>query len=109
MLLRMWTLRKRVRYVRWCKDVLRSCWTTEYIRSLRERNNLKHKARELTLKVGDVVLIQSDERNHGNWSIGIAVKLIKGCAQSHARSQADSREAIFGASDPTFMSNGAVL
>ena len=79
MLLRMWTLRKRVRYVRWCKDVLRSCWTTEYIRSLRERNNLKHKARELTLKVGDVVLIQSKERNHGNWSIGIAVKLIKGC------------------------------
>ena len=48
---------KKVRCVHWCKDVLRSRWTTEYIRSLRERHNLKHKTKELTLKVGHVVLI----------------------------------------------------
>ena len=71
-------LRKRARYVRRCKDVLWSRWTMEYIRSLRERHNLKHKTKELTLKVGDVVLIQSEERNRGKWSIGIVVKLIKG-------------------------------
>ena len=71
-------LRKRARYVRWCKDVLWSRWTTEYIRSLRERHNLKHKTQESTLKVGDVVSIQSEERNRGKWSIGIVVKLIKG-------------------------------
>ena len=35
-------------------------------------------SKELTLKVGDVVLIQSEERNRGKWSIGIVVKLIKG-------------------------------
>lgn len=52
-------LRKRARYVRRCKDILWSRWTKEYIRSLRERHNLKHKTKELTLKVGDVVLIQS--------------------------------------------------
>ncbi|XP_044167464.1 uncharacterized protein LOC122951522 [Acropora millepora] len=71
-------LRKRARYVRRCKDVLWSRWTTEYIRSLRERHNLKHKTKELTLKVGDVVLIQSEERNRGKWSIGIVLKLIEG-------------------------------
>ena len=63
---------KRARYVLWSR------WTTEYIRSLRERHNLKHKIKGLTLKVGDVVLIQSEERNRGKWSIGIVVKLIKG-------------------------------
>ena len=71
-------LRKRARYVRRCKDVLWSRWTTDYIRSLRERHNLKHKTKELTLKVGDVVLIQSEERNGRKWNIGIVVKLIKG-------------------------------
>ena len=71
-------LRKRARYVRWCKDVLCSRWTTEYIRSLMERHNLKHKTKELTLKVGDEVLIQSEERNRGKWSIGIVVKLLEG-------------------------------
>ena len=71
-------LRKRARYVRQCKDVLWSRWTTEYIRSLRERHNLKHKTKDLTLKVGDVVLIQSKECNCGKWNIRIIVKLIKG-------------------------------
>ena len=39
---------------------------------------LKHKTKQLTLKVGDVVLIQSEERNRRKWNIGIVVKLIKG-------------------------------
>lgn len=50
----------------------------EYIRSLRERHNLKHKSNELVLKVGNVVLIQSEERNRGKQNIGIVVELIKG-------------------------------
>ena len=73
-------LRKRARYVCRCKDVLWSR-TTEYIRSLRERHNLKHKTKELTLKVGDVVLIQSEECNCGKWSIRIIVKLIESCEE----------------------------
>ena len=56
----------RARYVLRCKDILWSRWTTEYIRSPRERHNLKHKTKELTLKVGDVVLIQSEEHNRGS-------------------------------------------
>ena len=59
-------LQKRTKYLRRCKDVLWSRWTKEYIRSLRERHNLTHKTKELTVKVGDVVLIQSEEGNVEN-------------------------------------------
>ncbi|KAK3725717.1 hypothetical protein QZH41_006737, partial [Actinostola sp. cb2023] len=71
-------LRNRAKYLRRCKDVLWSRWTKEYVRSLRERHNLKHNTKELDLKIGDVVLIQSDERNRGKWNIGIVEKLIEG-------------------------------
>ena len=71
-------LRKRMRYIRCCKDILWSRWTTEYIRSLRERHNLKHKTKELNLQVGDVVLIRSEERNRGKWNFGIVARIIKG-------------------------------
>ena len=60
-------LHKRARYVRRCKDVLWSRWTTEYIRSLRERHNLKHKARESTLTVGDVCF--DSERGAQLWEV----------------------------------------
>ena len=71
-------LRKRARYLRRCKDVMWTRWTEEYIRSLRERHNLNHKKGKALIKTGDVVLIQSDERNRGKWNVGIVVKLIKG-------------------------------
>ena len=71
-------LRKRARYLRRCKDVLWGRWTGEYLKSLRERHNLKHKTKEMTVQPGDVVLIQGSERNRGKWNIGIVVKLING-------------------------------
>ena len=71
-------LRKRVRYLHRCKDVLWNRWTGEYLKSLRERHNLKHKTKEITVKLGDVVLIQDSERNRGKWNIGIVVKLFPG-------------------------------
>lgn len=71
-------LRKRERYLRRCKDALWTRWTTEYVRGLRERHNLKHNRKRLSLKVGDVVLIQNEQRNRGKWNIGVVVKLIKG-------------------------------
>lgn len=71
-------LRKRAKYLRRCKDVLWSRWTMEYVRSLRERHNLTHQSKRLSLKVGDVVLITREERNRGKWNIGVVVKLIKG-------------------------------
>ena len=71
-------LRKRARYLRRCKDILWSRWSTEYVRILRERHNLRHKSKELTLEIGDVVLIQNEERNRGKLNIGIITKLIQG-------------------------------
>ena len=71
-------LRKRARYLCRCKDVLWSRWTGEYLKSLRERYNLKYKTKEMTVQLGDVMLIQGSERNRGKWNIGIVVKLIKG-------------------------------
>ena len=47
-------LRKRVRYLRRCKDLMWIRWTEEYIRSLRERHNLKHKKGKPLIKTGDV-------------------------------------------------------
>ena len=54
-------LRKRVRYIRRCKDVLWSRWTGEYFKSFRERHNLKHRTKEITFQPGDAVLIQGSE------------------------------------------------
>ena len=71
-------MRKRARYLRRWKDMLWSRWTGEYIKSLREGHNLNHTKGGPPIEQGDVVLIQSDERNRGKWNIGVVVKLIKG-------------------------------
>jgi uncharacterized protein YoxC len=71
-------LRKRAKYLRKCKDALWSRWSTEYVKSLRERHNLKHNSKGMKLEPGDVVLIRGEERNRGHWRIGIVEKLIKG-------------------------------
>ena len=71
-------LRKRARHLSKCKDAVWSRWTKEYINGLRERHNLNNKGKEVSVKVGDVVLTQNDERNRGKWNVGTVVKLIKG-------------------------------
>lgn len=71
-------LRKRAKYLRKCKDLAWSRWTTEYLKVLRESHNLKHNHKEMEISVGDVVLIKGDEKNRGKWNIGIVRKLNKG-------------------------------
>ena len=71
-------LRKRVKYLRRCKEVLWNRWSGEYLKSLRERHNMKHKSKQMNVKLGDVVLIQDAERNRGKWNMGIVVKLFQG-------------------------------
>ena len=56
-------LRKRLRYLHQCKEVLWNRWSGEYLKSLRERHNMKHKSKQMRVKLGDVVLIQDAERN----------------------------------------------
>ena len=40
-------LRRRARYLRRCKDLLWGRWTSEYLKGLRERHNMKHNTKQL--------------------------------------------------------------
>ena len=70
-------LRKRAKFLKRCKDAMWKRWTREYLRGLRERHNLQG-GKPLTLAVGDVVIIKSDERNRGKWPLGIVTELYPG-------------------------------
>ena len=71
-------LRKRARYLARCKDVIWRRWSAEYLRGLRERHNVKHNKRQLSLTSGDVVIIKGDEKNRGQWKLGIVDELFPG-------------------------------
>ena len=47
------------------------------LRGLRERH-IMLKGKPLSLSVGDVVIIKSDERNRGEWPLGIVEQLYQG-------------------------------
>ena len=69
-------LRKRAKYLMKCRENMWKRWRNEYIRSLRERHNLKHKENSEQIKVGQVVIIKGDGKNRGEWNIGIVEQLI---------------------------------
>ena len=71
-------LRKRAKYLFKCKEAIWRRWSNEYLRSVRERHNLKHKNTSFTVEIGDVVIIQSEERNRGKWPLGVVEELYKG-------------------------------
>ena len=49
----------------------------EYVKSLRERHTLKH-SEERHPKIGELLLIKSEDENRGKWRIGVVTDLIKG-------------------------------
>ena len=71
-------LRKRARYLKRCKDALWFRWTSEYLRGLIERHQFKHKNGHVHGTRGDVVVIKSEEKNRGQWKLGIIEELIIG-------------------------------
>ena len=71
-------LRKRAKYVQACKNAAWSRWSNEYIKTLRERHNLKHHKKVNHIKIGDVVLIKGDSKNRGKWNIGKVTDLYSG-------------------------------
>ena len=71
-------LRKRFKYIQKCKDNAWTRWTQEYIRGLRERHNLKHNGKHSEIKIGEVVIIKSDEKNRGKWKIGVISNVFPG-------------------------------
>ena len=52
-------------------------WTKEYIRGLRERHQHIN-GKPHALAVGDVVIVKSEVRNRGEWSLGIVSDLYEG-------------------------------
>ena len=73
-------LRKRTKHLRRCKEAVWKRWTSEYLRGLRERHRLKHGGQPLAadIKVGEVVIIKSEQKNRGKWKIGVVDNLIQG-------------------------------
>ena len=49
------------RYIKRCKDAAWNRWNKEYMRSLREKHNMKNNQRHMEIAIGDVVLIKKDE------------------------------------------------
>ncbi len=71
-------LRKRAKYLLKCKEAMWRRWSREYLSGLRERHNQNSNKSSFTVEKGDVVIIQSDERNRGKWPLGIVEELYKG-------------------------------
>ena len=70
-------LRKRVRHVQKCKQMLWNRWSNEYVRGLRERHRMMNKSK-ISLREGEVVLIKGDEKNRGKWKLGRIEKMFPG-------------------------------
>lgn len=71
-------LRRRAKHLSKCKNAVWKRWSSEYVRSLRERHNLKHPGKPCTLAVGDVVILKSEDKNRGKWPLGIVQELYPG-------------------------------
>ena len=71
-------LRKRVKYLKNCKDDLWKRWKKEYLAALRERHNLTHKVSKFQPQVGDVVIIKTDNKNRGTWPLAIVSETYPG-------------------------------
>jgi len=70
-------LKKRYKYLKNARQQIWQRWSNEYVKYLRERHDLTHRAKGPLPRVGDVVLIKGDERNLAHWKIGIVKKTMR--------------------------------
>ena len=68
------SLRKRLKFLKACKDQLWSRWKREYLTAFRERHKLLGKTTKLKVVVGDVVI----DKNRGNWPLVVVGKTFPG-------------------------------
>ena len=71
-------IKKPQRYIKRCKDAAWNRWNKEYLRSLRERHNMKNNQKHMEIAIGDVVLIKGDDKQWGKSNIGIVEELYQG-------------------------------
>jgi hypothetical protein len=68
---------KRDKYIQRCKDTIWKRWTTEYIRSLRERR-INQTGKTSEIKIGEILLMKGEEKDRGQWKIGVIQEFVKG-------------------------------
>ena len=68
-------IKKRQRYIKIFKNVAWNRQNKEYLRSLREKLNMKNKQRHIKIAIIDVVLIKGKDKDRDKWSIGSVEEL----------------------------------
>ena len=68
-------IQKRQRYIKRFKDAVWNRWNIEYLRSLRERHNIKNNQRHMEIVIWSVLLIKGNDKYRGKWNIGIVEEL----------------------------------
>ena len=71
-------LRRRARFLQTCKDHMWRRWQREYLTALRERHNLVHKTANHKIKVGDAVIVRTDNKNRGKWPLAVVQQIFPG-------------------------------
>ena len=71
-------MKRRQRYINKCKDAAWTRWTKEYLKALRQRQNILHQAKEMQISLGAIILIKGDEKCKGKWKVGTVDKLYRG-------------------------------
>ena len=67
---------------------------------------MKHKAHQLTVKTGDVVLIKGDEKNRGKWKMEIVKQIIQGRDRNEKNSKTED---WYGTNNSTLVPLGVSL
>lgn len=70
--------RRRARHLSRTKEAMWSRWSSEYVRSLRERHRLQGEKKVKAPAIGEMVIIKGDEKNRNLWKLGKIVELIYG-------------------------------
>ena len=70
------TSTKLLRQIQSCKEQLWKRWHQEYLLALRERHQCI-KTEQSEIKVGDVMQVKGEQKNRGEWRVGIVTKVIK--------------------------------
>ena len=71
-------LRKRLKFLKNCKDQLRNRWRREYLRALRERHVMINGTNGFQVSKGDVVVVQTYEKNRGCWPLAMVIDTYRG-------------------------------
>ena len=69
--------RKRAKHLLKCKEAVWRRWSKGYLRGLRERHRAQNTRQGNASVVGDVVILQTEERNRGKWAVNAIVENFK--------------------------------